>query len=93
MLAISLRQRNDGQLRFLNKSVLGVRKGTRRMERATAAWTRSMAMAFRSRRLPCQTGDAYSPVLDVESISTVVPLLLDVVLSTSTLEALHVQLL
>ena len=60
MLAISLRQRNDGQLSCLNRSVLGVRKGTRRMERETAAWIRSMAMASRSRRLPCQTGDAYS---------------------------------
>ena len=30
------------------------------MELATAAWTRSMATASRSRRLPCQTGDAYS---------------------------------
>ena len=60
MLAISLRQRNDGQLSCLNRSVLGVRKGARRMERATAAWTRSMAMASCSRRLPCQTGDAYS---------------------------------
>ena len=60
MLAISLRQRNDGQLSCLNRSVLGVRKGARRMERATAAWIRSMAMASRSRRLPCQTGDAYS---------------------------------
>ena len=60
MLAISLRQRNDGQLSCLNRSVLGVRKGARRMERATAASIRSMAMASRSRRLPCQTGDAYS---------------------------------
>ena len=37
--------------------------------------------------------ETHTPVLDVESISTVVPLLLDVVLSTSTLEALHVELL
>ena len=42
MLAISLRQRNDGQLSCLNRFVLGVRKGARRMERATAAWIRSM---------------------------------------------------
>ena len=90
MLVISLRQRNDGQLSCLNRSVLGVRKGARRKERATAAWTHSMAMASRSRRLPCQTGDAYS---SFGRISTVVPLLLDVVLSTSTLEALHVELL
>ena len=60
MLAISLRQRNNGRLSCLNRSVLGVRKGARKMERATAAWTRSMAMASCSRRLPCPTGDAYS---------------------------------
>ena len=58
------------------------------MERATAAWTRSIAMTSRSARQ-----ETHTPVLDVESISTVVPLLLDVVLSTSTLEALHVELL
>ena len=52
-----------GTLSCLNSSggsVLGVRKGARRMELATAAWTRSMAIASRSRRLPCRTGDAYS---------------------------------
>ena len=93
MLAISLRQRNDGQLSCLNRSVLDVRKG---------AW-----LGWSGQRLPghvqwpwhlaqedCHARqETHTPVLVVESISTVVLLLLDVVLSTSTLEALHVELL
>ena len=63
------------------------------MEWATAACKRSMAMASRSRELPYARQDTHTPVLDVEIISTDVPLLLDVVLSTSTSEALHVELL
>ena len=94
MLAISLRQCNDGQLSCLKRSVLGVRKGREGWSGQRlpghVQWPWHLAQEDCHARQ-----ETHTPVLDVESISTVVPLLLDVVLvlSTSTSEALHVELL
>ena len=57
---ISRLQRSDGQFSCWNNSDLEVWKGARRIDRATAPWTRGRAIASRSRRAPCQTGYAYS---------------------------------
>ena len=92
MLAISLRQRNDGQLGCLNRSVLVYGRGLEGWSGQRLPGHVQWPWHFAQEDCHARQ-ETHTPVLDVESISTVVPLLLDVVLSTSSLEALHVELL
>ena len=82
MLSISLRQRNDGQLSCLNRSIFGVQKGARKDGAGNGCLDTFNGHGISLKKIAKQ--ETHYPVIDVESISTVVPVLLDVVLLTAT---------